>query len=292
VTSADTGPLLPRRRLGAAFRELREARNETLQQTAKALMFSPSKLSRIENGLAGEPHPRDVRDLIRHFDVDGDAAAGLEELAAAGRRPGWWQVPPYSMPAALDTYISYESTATRIDHYSPTVVPGQLQIEDYARDTIARLVPHLSSAEVEHQVEIRMERKRHLRARQDPPAQRYVVPETILHRLVGSPATMSQQLSVLVEAADDPHVELHVIPFSAGIYEAVELSAVTIFGFAPPDGDVVVIERTRYVEFLDRPRTVQKYDEVFSRLPQYWLDQARSREFIEQVRRERWQDKR
>src|SRR5687767_7194771 len=124
VATADAGPLIPRRRLGAAFRELRVARGETLQQTATALLLSPSTLSRIENGLAGEPHPRDVRDLIDHFEVNGEYATALKDLAEAGRQPGWWQLPPYEFTGDIDTFISYESAASSIREYSPTLVPG------------------------------------------------------------------------------------------------------------------------------------------------------------------------
>jgi transcriptional regulator with XRE-family HTH domain len=291
VASANSGPLIPRRRLGAAFRELREARGETLQQTAKALMFSPSKLSRIENGLAGEPHPRDVRDLIAHFGLArSPQAARLEELAEAGRRPGWWQVPPYRMPARLDMLIAYESAASRIEAYQSTVAPGLLQTPDYARETIARVLPHLTPAEVEHQVEIRIERQRRLRGGQDPPTQVYVAPETILHRQVGTPKVMHDQLTALLEAYDDPHVDLHIIPFSAGIYEAVEMGLVTIYRFADgADSDIVCIERYQYTEFLDRPATISKYRRVIERLEKFRLDRDESRAFIERIQGEKWQ---
>jgi transcriptional regulator with XRE-family HTH domain len=291
VASANSGPLIPRRRLGAAFHQLREARGETLQQTAKALMFSPSKLSRIENGLAGEPHPRDVRDLIAHFGLtDTPDAAHLEDLAHDGRQPGWWQLAPYSMPSRVGMLIAYESAATRIAGYMPTVVPGLLQTPEYAKGVLERSAPHLSAAEVEHQVQVRMERQRRLSLREQPPRQWYVLPETILHRQVGTPATMRDQLGALLKASADPLIEFHVIPFSAGIYEAVELSTLYLFSFTPPDDDLVVIERVRYIEFMDRPGTVAKYDTVLRKLSDYWLDQDRSRAFVAEIRQEKWQE--
>lgn len=281
-----TGPLIPRRRLGATLRDLREGRSETLQQTARALMFSPSKLSRIENGLAGEPHPRDVRDLIAHFDLEDSAqAVGLQDLAEQSRQPGWWQVPPYDMPTRLDTFISYESSASRIEAYVPTVVPGLLQIRPYAAEAIGRLVPHLTPPEVGHQTEIRMRRQQEHLRRSDRASALYVVPETVLRRHAGSVTTMRQQLTALVETYDDPLIDLHVIPYSSGVYEAVELSTMTIFEFADvADSDVVAIERVRFVQFMDKPETVQKYRDVIHRLSKYWLNRADSRKFIDDVR--------
>lgn len=291
MATSSTGPLIPRRRLGAAFRELREAHGETLQQTATALLFSPSKLSRIENGLGGDPHPRDVRDLIAHFDLTGtEQAARLDELAAEARRPGWWQVPPYDMPSRLDTLISYESAASHIDAYAPTVVPGLLQTPAYARATLVRSAPHLSADAVDGQVEVRMQRRRRLADRPTPPPRQcYAVPETILHRQVGSADVMREQLVALVRVAEDTLIDLHVIPFTAGIYEAVQLSDIFLFHFADDaDTDVVAIERSQHIEFLDKPQTLAKYRGIFDRLSDYWLDRSASSAFIERVLQEKW----
>jgi transcriptional regulator with XRE-family HTH domain len=286
VVTTSTGPLIPRRRLGAAFRDLREGRGETLQQTAKAVMFSPSKLSRIENGLAGEPHPRDVRDLIAHFALDGtDQGAELEQLAEEGRTSGWWQVPEFQMPGRLNTFISYENAASRIEAYVPAVVPGILQTSEYASATIHRLVPRLSPTEVEHQVALRLRRQKEIRGREPRPSQLYVIPETVLHRVVGSKETMRDQLAHLVASYDDDLLDVHVIPFEAGLYEAVEVSSVTIFIFDDSALNIAALERVSYIEFLDRGDAVQKYRAAIDSLSQYWLGRSESKAFIERLRR-------
>lgn len=285
MSETDAGPLIPRRRLGAAFRALRDARRETLQQTARSVMFSPSKLSRIENGQAGEPHPRDVRDLIAHFAPGEAETARLESLAEAGRVPGWWQVPPYSMPSRLDTFISYESAAARMESYVPAVVPWILQTPAYADAALRALAPHLAPAEREHQVEIRMERQRALRARANSPTLLFVIPEAVLHRRVGTRDEMRTQLTAMLDSYDDPAIDLHVIPFSAGIYEALEVTSLTVFLFADDaDADVVALERVGFTQFLERPDDVAKYRNVVSGLEAHRLDRSRSRAFIARVR--------
>lgn len=281
VVSADTGPLIPRRRLGAAFRELREARGETLQQTAKAVMFSPSKLSRIENGGAGEPHPRDVRDLIAHFGVDGHEAASLEALAEAGRQLGWWQLAPYEFTGQLDTFISYESAADRIREYSPTIVPGLLQTRRYARAALTAFLRGEPDASIDSVLEGRLERQRQMAQRSPVTPHLHVVPESILHQLVGSTDIMTEQLASLVEAFDRPEVEVRVIPFLAGLYEGADLTTTTIFEFdSSTDDTIVAIERIGFTEFFDRDRTVTKYSGILDRLSNYWLDEPQSRSFI------------
>jgi transcriptional regulator with XRE-family HTH domain len=286
VTTSNTGPLIPRRRLGAAFRELRDAKGETLQQTAKALMFSPSKLSRIENGLAGEPHPRDVRDLIAHFSLDdAERATALEDLAAQGRVPGWWQVPPYAMPSRLDTFISYESSASRIDAYISLVVPGLLQTREYAAATLRRLVPLLSEREITDQVDLRERRRRELRERPEPPDLLFVIPETVLHRKVGTAQIMYDQLTAILDAIDDAGISFHVIPFEAGLYEAAESGMLTLFHFEnEQDDDVVAIETRLSVFFVDQPTQVEENRRLFADAERYWLDRTDSRDFIERSR--------
>jgi transcriptional regulator with XRE-family HTH domain len=285
VTTSNTGPLIPRRRLGAAFKALREGRGETLQQTSKALLFSPSKLSRIENGSAGEPHPRDVRDLIRHFGVNGAEAAGLEELAEAGRQPGWWQLPPYEFTGDVDTFISYESAANRISEYSPMLVPGLLQTRDYARAVVARVAPSWTAEQVAVMVEGRLERQRQMRERRTPRI--HVMDESALRRVVGSTSVMHEQLAALVDAFSNEHIECHIMPHSAGFYEALELTTTTAFLFdSPDDQDVVSIERIMYVDFLDRERSITKYKEILARLSEYWLDTTSSMQFIQKTLQE------
>jgi transcriptional regulator with XRE-family HTH domain len=283
VTTSNTGPLIPRRRLGAAFKQLREARGETLQQTSKALMFSPSKLSRIENGSAGDPHPRDVRDLIGHFGLAATGeAARLVELAEAGRVPGWWQVPPYDATGHLDTFISYESAAARIQEYSPIFVPGILQTRRYARQVFSRLLPDAADSEIDRLTEGRLERHRRLQRKDHPPDRQYVITEAVVRRLIGTAELMVEQLTELLDVFDDPHIELRLIPFSAGIYEAVSLTTTTVFEFASAlDRDVVAIERIRHTEFFERSTTVEKYRAILDHLPDVYLSTADSKKFIE-----------
>ncbi|MGH3672988.1 MAG: helix-turn-helix domain-containing protein, partial [Pseudonocardiaceae bacterium] len=57
------GPVVPRRRLGAELRTLRERAGLTIDEVAKELECSVSKVSRLETG-QGIPKSRDVRDLV------------------------------------------------------------------------------------------------------------------------------------------------------------------------------------------------------------------------------------
>jgi transcriptional regulator with XRE-family HTH domain len=84
-----TGPLGPRRAIANAVRKLREDRGKLLNEVAGDLMMSTSKLSRLENA-QGKPLPRDIRDLVRYYQIEGTPLAGrLERWVRAAQQPGW-----------------------------------------------------------------------------------------------------------------------------------------------------------------------------------------------------------
>jgi transcriptional regulator with XRE-family HTH domain len=279
-----TGPLIPRRRFGGEIKRLRDARGETLADTARVLMISTSKLSRIETG-QGELRPRDVRDLLAYFGIgDTPEGAQLQEWAEEARKPGWWQDGTYRMPQRLDTFIGYESAASRIEDYSPIVVPGWLQTAQYATETLRRLAPTLTPEQVTEQVELRMERQEALASRENPPELLLAVPEAVLHRAVGTRAVMRDQLDLLLACSNDPLIELRIIPFAAGLYPAME-GGFAIFHFADErDPDVVAVETVSSTQFIDAEDRVDKHRESMRDLHNYWLSRADSTEFIREFR--------
>src|SRR5262245_20864289 len=84
------GPVLARKRLAQALRDLRVQRRYTLDHVAGELLISVSKLSRLENA-QGLPQLRDVRDLAAFYGLDGTAdGESLMRWARDGRQKGWW----------------------------------------------------------------------------------------------------------------------------------------------------------------------------------------------------------
>jgi transcriptional regulator with XRE-family HTH domain len=136
-------PLLPRRRLGAELKKLREKARLRLDDVATQLMISSSKLSRLENG-QGIPQQRDVRDLINFYKVAGTPLAErLMRWTREGRRQGWWKDYPDVVDELLDAYLAMESEASVMRSFAPTVLPGLLQTETYARAAQGSKTPSL-----------------------------------------------------------------------------------------------------------------------------------------------------
>ncbi|MFD0852780.1 DUF5753 domain-containing protein, partial [Actinomadura adrarensis] len=112
---------------------------------------------------------------------------------------------------------------------------------DYARAVIRAQSPHLTDGEVDERVQLRMERQERFLRDHDPLRLWAIMGEGALHRLVGSPAVMADQMEHLHRAAQLDTVDVQVLPFGAGAPASgtpfVELT------FADPlDPEVIYLE--------------------------------------------------
>src|SRR2546421_3395961 len=138
-------PTVRRRRLGLELRRLREAAGVTIDVVADRLECSSSKISRIETGHTGAT-PRDVRDMLSVYGVSGPPAEDLVQVAREARQKGWWHLYGTVLTGA---YVGLEAAASDIYAYEGQVVPGLLQIDEYARTMIVKGRPDISEGEVE-----------------------------------------------------------------------------------------------------------------------------------------------
>src|ERR1700722_14770564 len=126
---ADLSPTVRQRELGLRLRELRTAKNLTVEMVAKELLCSPTKISRAETGVR-RATLRDVRDLCGIYEVDAETAAELMELARDPYKPGW--LTKYD-DLRIVPFIGMEQSATAITSFGMYFLPGLLQTEGYAR---------------------------------------------------------------------------------------------------------------------------------------------------------------
>jgi transcriptional regulator with XRE-family HTH domain len=253
-------PTIRRRELGAMLRALRQEKGFTVDQVAGMLLCSPSKVSRMETGQRGATL-RDVRDLARIYGVTDQAKVdNLMNLARAGKEQGWWQ--SYNLDFA--TYVGLEEAAVSLSFYMPMLIPGLLQTPGYVRALHEADVQNYSPEKVNEAVEVRLKRQQILT--RDPPLQMSVVlDEAVLHRAVGGPAVMSEQLDRLIVAGQLPNVTVYVIPFSAGAHPAMD-SLFEILDFGGTAPQVVYVEGLMGYIYLDRAQDIRRYAQVFERL--------------------------
>ena len=271
VSGSPTGH---RRELGVRLRSFRRATNLTTGQVAQLLGISRSKISRLENGRRGASQA-DIARLCDLYQVDGESRSQLSDLAAEGKRHPWWQ--PSSLPYA--DYIGLEAAAESISDYGLALVPGLLQTADYARATVLAGGPRLSPEIVEERVRARIARQR-LLSSEEGPSFTTVLDESVLHRVVGSPTVMLEQLRRLLELSRLPRVTVRVVPYDAGIVPS-GVGKFIILQFAKPDvDDVVLIEDLTVHRYLDRSGDVATYRTVFDTLIDLSVDPDASTSLI------------
>ena len=269
-------PTVRRRRLGLELRRLRESAGITIDVVAGRLECSSSKISRIETGHTGAT-PRDVRDMLAVYGVDGLAADDLVvQVAREARLKGWWHLYGTVLTSA---YVGLEAAASEIRAYEGQVVPGLLQIEHYARTMIVKGRPDISAAELDRRVHVRMERQSLLT--QDDPLHLWVVlDEAIFHRLVGGPAVMRQQLDHLVMIAGLPNMTLQVLPFAIGAHAGMDGSFAILGYEEPADPDLVFAENAAGGLFLEKDEELRRYHFIFNHLRASALPPDKSVAFV------------
>jgi transcriptional regulator with XRE-family HTH domain len=254
-------PTVRRRELGALLRKLRADRGLTAEEVTERLLFSPTKLSRIETGQSGAS-PRDIRDLCDLYEVaDPPEREHLMLLAREGKQRGWWQ--DYDLPYA--TYVGLEAEAALINVYQSGAVPGLLQTEEYARAMLRAQVPPFSTRELEQRVQARLTRQE-LLVQSNGPRYHAILDEAALHRGVGGPKVMRAQLQRISESAQLPNVTVQVISFEAGAHPAME-SVFSILNFEQPlVSDIVYVEGLVGNIYLERSADMERYRKIFSHL--------------------------
>jgi hypothetical protein len=160
--------------------------------------------------------------------------------------------------------VGLETEAALIKDYQSTSVPGLLQIADYALCIQEAAVPKLAPERFDEQLEVK--RRRQKRLTQEVPLRfTAVLDEAVLHRVIGGLRVMGAQLDRLIEAADTPNATLQVIPHSAGAYPAMD-SIFIILEFASPMPSVVYVEGLEWSLYMDRPKDIERHQQVFDYL--------------------------
>jgi len=255
-------------------------------------MISTSKLSRLENA-QGKPLPRDIRDLISYYEIEGTPLAGdLRRWVADAQRPGWWTdygdevLGPVLGGRGLDAHLAYEVDATVERTYTLPFVPALLQTADYAR-AIFRDMEHRSKDEIGQLVDVRIRRQQALSARNglDPLRLVAVTHESSLRQAVGSAQILQDQLDVLVERSMAPNVSLHVFPFGAKpVFTMTCMYAYFEYQNGALQQDVVHIETHAGYWSIEDPDKVAEYRKAHDALVKASLSEDESRDLIRSVR--------
>jgi transcriptional regulator with XRE-family HTH domain len=277
----EQNPTLRARRLALELARRREAAGLSREDAASRLEWSTSTIFRIETGRS-RPQPGNVRALLDLYGVTGAERDGLIQLAREARQPGWWHSFRDVLPNPYEVYIGLEGGAASIRNFEPVVVPGLLQTEEYARAMFRGGPRELDRDEVERRVEVRLARQGIL-AHDDRPRLWAVVDEAVIHRLVGGPAVMRDQLRHLVNAAEQGKTTIQVVPYRAGAHAGTTGPFVVLDFPEPADPAVVYVETLAGDIYLEQHADVDRYTLAFDRLLAAALHPDDSVRLIEQT---------
>ncbi|MBV7694679.1 helix-turn-helix transcriptional regulator [Streptomyces sp. TRM70350] len=264
---AEPAPTLLKMLVGVQLAGFREDAGLAQDQAARALGFSPAKLSRIESGKGRRPPTEtDVQALLKLYGADEYEASVLLQLLRRAGEPGWWQrYDKRLMPEWFDRLVGLQEAAASIRTFEIQYVPGLLQTRDYARAVVERGLPIAPSHEVRRRVELR-ERRAQLLLRADAPQLWAVIDESVLLRVLGSRAVMREQLAHLIEMAQRPHVSVQIVPLDATNASAPSIP-ITYLRFDGLDlPDVVYLEHIRSANFLEDRDETEEYRVTLDRL--------------------------
>jgi transcriptional regulator with XRE-family HTH domain len=257
--SSDEDPLLARKRLRISLRFWREQLPLTQKQVAEALEWSMSKVVRIESGDV-RVSVTDLGALLTLYGVSGeDEIARLSGLARAARRRPWYREYQNVLDPGFDEYLGYESSAAVIETFHTLLVPGLLQTADYARAVMAGN----GAEDADARVALRLGRQVILRQPAGP-SLHCLIDEAALHRQVGGPAVMREQLLRLRDEPG-PGVSIGIIPFTAGAHASMSQSFTLLA--LDPEGEVLFQESAaRTVTTREDTGLVAGYRGRFERL--------------------------
>ncbi|WP_436772668.1 helix-turn-helix domain-containing protein [Yinghuangia sp. YIM S09857] len=190
---------------GRKLKEFREKAGLSQAALAKELNYSDGLVAMVETAR---------RSPSREFAILTDRVLktkteGVLELL-------WYVVHNSDNRDWYPDYVALEASAIQIDYFSPTVVPGLLQTEAYAREVVNAGWVYAPEA-AEEVVALRM-RRQELIGRGGQPKVWAVVDESVLLRRVGSEAIMRDQLIHLADLLRRRVVVLQVLPLSAGAH--------------------------------------------------------------------------
>ncbi|AYF79080.1 XRE family transcriptional regulator [Nocardia yunnanensis] len=260
-------------------------------RVAKAADVSTSVLQRLESGIHTRLKVRDLRAVCEVLEMPQETTDAMVGLLKQAGEQSWWHEYDSLIPANFDVYVGLETAARRLITYQPALVPGLLQIPEYARALIRAVKPDESAADHERRLELRMRRQAKLSRRYEPLQLEVVLHEAALHCNVGDPVVMGAQLRHLAEIGKMPNVSVRVLPFKAGAPVGDPVGQFAILEFDdggrehvwPP---VVYLETFIGCMYLEKDGDVRRYFRVLDSLRGAALDESVSRSLLRHVAKE------
>ncbi|OPC79214.1 transcriptional regulator [Embleya scabrispora] len=283
-------PALCRLQLGAELRRLRHRADLKSSQVAKRLLWSPSKVTRLEYGDNVVVEPEDAVMLCELYRADPATRTLLRDYAVVTKtKEDRWASggDDALVRPTLHAFIGLEASAVALRCYASDYVPGLLQTEAYARATHKAVPGMFSTEEIEARVATRMARKEVLHRAEAPLDLRVILSESVLLRHAGGSAVARKQLEHIAEVSTLDNVQVQVLPFSLGIHAGMS-GPFTLIRFAKNSTlrPIVYLENMAASWVVGQATVIDGYERAFSDLQALAPGPQEAREMIHEAIRE------
>ncbi|MGW5122834.1 helix-turn-helix domain-containing protein [Streptomyces sp. NPDC004069] len=256
---------------GKELRWKREEAGLTLQQLVEGSFYGPSHLSEIERGERRMP-----AELAGHVDqvlgTDGFFKRRCEDVRNAKRR---------GHARYFERVLEAEKHAETIEEWCPTLIPGLLQTDSYARAVVRATHPLAADEEVEEKVAARMARRRLFEDNHNTPEYWAILPESLLRQPILPPQQAAEQLEHIAALARRRRIIPQILPWNCGPYPLM-LGTAMVMTF--PDAPPLVYTEAQYSgDTIDDPALVKQYRKAYDRLRAAALPPEASLTLIEQT---------
>jgi hypothetical protein len=222
------------------------------------------------------PSPEVLAAWVKACELDLEHYTRLATLARRADGP---------IPRWFETWLDAEGRATMLRYWSPVIVPALFHTADYARALLLAAQTDTSDDAIDALVGAKLERATIL-DRADPPEVVALIDEQVLHRLIGSPAVMYEQLLHVAEQSARSYVSIQVVPTAVGATAGLsgDISLASVDGTA----DVLHTDAVPEGHTTESRSQVRAAAVAFERIRQHALPHAQSRDLILKVANEQW----
>ncbi|MFJ9104388.1 helix-turn-helix domain-containing protein [Streptomyces sp. NPDC102405] len=282
-TGGTSAPTVLRMILGRRLQERRQGAGASLEDAARALRVTSLTIRRLEKAEVALK-PLYVEKLLETYGAAQQEIEEFVELAERANEPGWWHTYRDVLPNWFSAYVSLEAGARTLRTYEPHYVTGLLQTRAYARGVLRGGFPGEADEDLARRVDLRL-RRQGLLDRPGAPTLWVVMEEAVLHRVVGGPEVMREQIERLLEVSELEHVSVDVVPFTAGAHVGA-CAPFTYFRFEEPElPDIVYTEVLSGAMYLDQRSDVSAHLEAHNRMSLLSSD-ADSKALLNRMRKE------
>lgn len=117
------------------------------------------------------------------------------------------------IPSWFESWLEAEGTAHMLRIWQPLVIPGLFQTAEYARALF--IAAGADQDRADDLVTVRLDRQAIL-DHPSPPHVVAVIDGSVLHRLIGSPQIMADQLARVADLAEWPNISIQILPSETG----------------------------------------------------------------------------